>query len=80
MNCDKTFRYMFLSTMNELGLEFEDFDQLKRVIDRAIELGVISDWFLFCDNSMRIAPPLIISEAEIKQACSLILQAIEEAA
>lgn len=62
------------------ALEFEDFDQLKRVIDRAIELGVISDWFLFCDNSMRIAPPLIISEAEIKQACSLILKAIEEAA
>ena len=27
MDCDKTFRYMFLSTMNEIGLEFEDFDK-----------------------------------------------------
>jgi putrescine aminotransferase len=63
-----------------LAVEFEDFDQLKRVIDRAIELGVISDWFLFCDNSMRIAPPLIITEEEIRKACALIIQAIDETA
>lgn len=25
MDCDKTFRYMFLSTMNDMGLEFDDF-------------------------------------------------------
>ena len=61
-------------------MEFEDFDQLKRVIDRAIELGVISDWFLFCDTSMRIAPPLVISEKEIRTACQLVIQAVDERA
>lgn len=63
-----------------LAVQFEDFDQLKRVIDRAIELGVISDWFLFCDTSMRIAPPLVISEKEIRTACQLVIQAVDERA
>ncbi|MEP5610935.1 MAG: aspartate aminotransferase family protein, partial [Cyclobacteriaceae bacterium] len=41
-----------------------------------IELGVITDWFLFNDSSMRIAPPLTISESEIRNSCELILKAI----
>ncbi|TNF39507.1 MAG: aspartate aminotransferase family protein [Cytophagales bacterium] len=61
-----------------MAVEFESFEVLKKIIDRAIELGVITDWFLFCDDSMRIAPPLVITEDEIKTACRLILQAIEE--
>lgn len=61
-----------------MAVEFESFDVLKSVIDKAIELGVVTDWFLFCDNSMRIAPPIIISESEIKEACDLILQAIND--
>ncbi len=60
-----------------MALEFESFDVLKPIIDRAIQLGVITDWFLFCDDSMRIAPPLTISSEEIREACSLILQAID---
>ena len=60
-----------------MAVEFDDFDTLKPIIDRAIEKGVITDWFLFCDNSMRIAPPLIISEAEIIKACKIILESIE---
>ena len=61
-----------------LAVEFESFEQLKPIIDRAIELGVVTDWFLFCDNSMRIAPPLIITGDEIQAACQIILQAIDE--
>lgn len=60
-----------------LAAEFESFDVLKPVIDHAIQHGVITDWFLFCNNSMRIAPPLIITEAEIRQACAIILDAVE---
>jgi acetylornithine/succinyldiaminopimelate/putrescine aminotransferase len=56
-----------------LAAEFADFDTLKPIIDQAIERGVITDWFLFCDNSMRIAPPLTITEAEIREACAVIL-------
>ncbi len=60
-----------------LAVEFASFEVLKSVIDRAILRGVITDWFLFCDNSMRIAPPLIITEAQIREACAVILAAID---
>ncbi len=61
-----------------MAVEFGSFDELKPIIDRAIELGVITDWFLFCDDSMRIVPPLTITEDEIRESCAIILQAIEE--
>ncbi len=60
-----------------LAAEFDSFEVLKPVIDRAILSGVITDWFLFCNNSMRIAPPLIISEEQIREACAVILGAID---
>jgi acetylornithine/succinyldiaminopimelate/putrescine aminotransferase len=59
-----------------MAVEFENFDTLKPIIDRAIEKGIITDWFLFCDNSMRIAPPLTITEEEIRKACRTILSVI----
>ena len=65
-----------------LAVEFASFEVLKPIIDRAIQNsqsggGVITDWFLFCDNSMRLAPPLVISEAQIREACTIILEAID---
>ena len=48
------------------------------VIDKTIEHGVLTDWFLFCDDTMRIAPPLVISENEIREACRIILLSIDE--
>jgi acetylornithine/succinyldiaminopimelate/putrescine aminotransferase len=60
-----------------MAVEFESFDILKPIIDKAIENGVITDWFLFCDNSMRIAPPLTITNEEIDFACDVILNAID---
>jgi acetylornithine/succinyldiaminopimelate/putrescine aminotransferase len=62
-----------------MAVAFDSFDVLKPIIDKAIEKGVLTDWFLFCDNAMRIAPPLIITEAQIREACTIILQSIEEA-
>ncbi|MFD2036662.1 aspartate aminotransferase family protein [Belliella marina] len=61
-----------------MAIEFESFEVLKPIIDRAIELGVITDWFLFCDDSMRIAPPLVITESQIKEACEIIIRSINE--
>ena len=61
-----------------MAAEFESFEVLKAVIDRAIEKGVVTDWFLFCDNSMRIAPPLVITPQEITEACHIIQEAINE--
>jgi acetylornithine/succinyldiaminopimelate/putrescine aminotransferase len=61
-----------------MALEFENFEQLKNIIDLCIINGVITDWFLFCDNSMRIAPPLTITTQEIEKACEIILTAIDQ--
>ena len=61
-----------------MALEFETFEQNKKIIDRCIERGVLTDWFLFASNCMRIAPPFIISDEEIKFACTVILQSISE--
>jgi len=60
-----------------LAIEFESFELNKKIIDRCIEHGVITDWFLHCSNAMRIAPPLIITHDEIKNACEVILEAVE---
>jgi len=60
-----------------LAIELESFELNKKIIDRCIEHGVITDWFLHCSNAMRIAPPLIITNDEIKKACALILEAVE---
>jgi len=60
-----------------LAIELDDFDLNKKIIDRCIENGVIVDWFLHCSNSMRIAPPLIISLDQIRTACGVILEAID---
>ncbi|EPR67804.1 aspartate aminotransferase family protein [Cyclobacterium qasimii] len=61
-----------------MAVAFDSFDVLKPIIDRCIDGGVITDWFLYCDNAMRIAPPLTISNEEIRLACKCILQAIDE--
>lgn len=59
-----------------MAVAFDSFDTLKPIIDRAIDLGVITDWFLFNNSSMRIAPPLTITEEEIHDSCQRILEAI----
>jgi len=61
-----------------LALEMKDFKTVKSVIDLCIARGLITDWFLFCDNSLRIAPPLTISLEEIKKACNILLQAMND--
>ncbi len=61
-----------------LAIEFDDFEQNKKVIDRSIENGLLTDWFLFSDNCLRIAPPLILTESETIKACSILMRSIDE--
>lgn len=60
-----------------IALQLDNFAHVKKVIDNCIEKGVIIDWFLFNDSSIRIAPPLTISDEQIREACSIILNAFE---
>jgi acetylornithine/N-succinyldiaminopimelate aminotransferase len=59
-----------------IAVEFDSFDVNKGVIDRAMEKGVFTDWFLFNAQSLRIAPPLNIRNEDIIRACQLICESI----
>lgn len=61
-----------------LAVSFDSFEINKAIIDACIEDGIITDWFLHCSDAMRIAPPLTITEDEIKAACDIILRNIEK--
>ena len=39
------------------------------IISRAPDYGLILDYFLFCNDAFRIAPPLTITDDEIQYAC-----------
>ena len=60
-----------------LAVQFESEEVNKRIISMCSDNGVIVDWFLFNPSAMRIAPPLIITEKEIRKACEVILQCID---
>ena len=55
-----------------MALEFGDKELNFRIIRHCLEKGLLTDWFLFCDTALRIAPPLIISEEEIEKACTVL--------
>jgi acetylornithine/succinyldiaminopimelate/putrescine aminotransferase len=58
------------------AIDFGDETINMQTISKCIEAGIITDWFLFNTQSMRIAPPLIISDEELSKACDIILSCI----
>lgn len=59
-----------------LAVDLGDAEKVQSVIRHCIDQGVITDWFLFNDRSLRIAPPLTISEEDIRFACGVILSGL----
>lgn len=57
-----------------MAVEFDSFETNKSIIDTCIAEGVLTDWFLFASDCLRISPPLIISEEQIKKACEVIIK------
>lgn len=60
-----------------LAVELGRSDRLYRLMEIFKEVGVLSDWFLFCDTAFRISPPLVITEAEILESVLLIREALD---
>lgn len=52
-------------------------ERVMHTIKHCIQEGLVTDWFLFNADSLRIAPPLIITDEEIKIACHIILKALD---
>lgn len=60
-----------------LAIEFDSFETNKKIIDECILNGIMTDWFLFASNCLRISPPLTINVEQIKKACKSILRACD---
>lgn len=54
------------------AIEMKNKDIVRRVVEGCRDMGVLSFWFLSSPESFRIAPPLNISESEIRESCSII--------
>jgi acetylornithine/N-succinyldiaminopimelate aminotransferase len=54
-------------------------EYVRYAVARAPEFGLILDYFLFCDDAFRIAPPLTITEEEISIACHQICKLLDNA-
>lgn len=61
-----------------MAVSFENSDLNKKIIKQCLNNGLVTDWFLFNDHSFRLAPPLIITKEQIRKACSIIIQSINE--
>lgn len=59
-----------------MAIEFDSFETNKRVIDACIADGLLTDWFLFASNCLRISPPLIISEGQVRKAAAIIIHSL----
>lgn len=79
---EKRLKHRKIEAVHRAGLliavAFDSFETNKKVIDRCIEKGLLTDWFLFASHCLRIAPPLTIQPEEIDQACDIILSVLDE--
>jgi acetylornithine/succinyldiaminopimelate/putrescine aminotransferase len=78
---EKLLKHRHIKEIRRIGLMFAvDFDTAERVntiVNYAKDRGVICYWFLSHPYSFRIAPPLTITETEIRESCEIILKAID---
>lgn len=59
------------------AIDFESEERVSRIVNLAKENGLICYWFLSHPYSFRIAPPLTITDDEIRESCRIILKAID---
>lgn len=60
------------------AVEFSNSEQMHQVIRMALERGIILDWFLFNEKSLRIAPPLTITYRELQNVCDQIIDILDQ--
>ncbi|MFM7310331.1 MAG: aspartate aminotransferase family protein, partial [Flavobacteriales bacterium] len=58
------------------ALDMATAEEVHAVVMELLNRGLISFWFLSCPWSFRIAPPLILSDEELEEACDVILDVL----
>lgn len=59
-----------------IAVELDSSEHVLTAIKQCLEKGLFTDWFLFAPNCIRIAPPLTITEDEIRKACDIITSSL----
>jgi len=62
-----------------MAIEFKNAGIVKDIVNECLREGIITFWFLSTANSFRLAPPLIITRDQIKEAAGKIVVAIDKA-
>ncbi|BAV10327.1 Acetylornithine/succinyldiaminopimelate/putrescine aminotransferase [Filimonas lacunae] len=61
------------------AIQFSSFEVNHRVIQKCIANGLITDWFLFAPECLRVAPPLITTVQQLEEIAAIINRSIREA-
>ena len=62
-----------------MSLQFESDELAKKIAATCVANGIITDWFLFAEDKIRIAPPLCITDLELSAAIKNIQLSIDQA-
>jgi 4-aminobutyrate aminotransferase-like enzyme len=61
-----------------MSLQFSSAELTKKIAAACVANGIITDWFLFAEDKIRIAPPLCITIEELAFAVEKIQLSIDE--
>jgi acetylornithine/succinyldiaminopimelate/putrescine aminotransferase len=50
-----------------IAVDFHDTETNFKTLDSFLEKGLFSDWFLWCNTALRIAPPLILNDEHLEE-------------
>ncbi len=62
------------------AIEMDNAEIVQKIVERCLEKGLITFWFLSCPNAFRLAPPLIITMEELRETALEIRTVFEEIA
>ncbi len=60
-----------------MAIELENTAAARKVTSQCLDNGLVTESFLFNENSIRISPPLIINRNEIDIACDILINALD---
>jgi acetylornithine/N-succinyldiaminopimelate aminotransferase len=60
------------------AIKLKDFDTCVKMAHTCIANGLVTDWFLFAQNCIRIAPPLCIENEELIDLCEIVLNSLDQ--